>query len=257
MCAADCHAEHRRQGCRHRSPPHSHSHRKHQYIVKHNIKQTAAECRRHRRCRRTVISDKGITNVVPHKKRRKHHKNTRVVFSDCDNPVISAKKRHHFPRHKYSDSDKNQTDHKRPEQRIGEICLGTPVIPRPENFKPDCRTDSHHGTNGKNQAIHGKHQVERRNAVRPLCHGYKKRVRQNIHRYPQHAQNILGHIFCKKFFFRHLYSSTDIALEYSTDPDMSSTIPILLNCYRNCIYILSNTCENWKNMVNFKETNGR
>ncbi len=142
--------------------------------------------------------------MVPHKKRRKHHKNSGILFSHCHNPVVTAKKRHNFLRRGDSDSGNDQTNHQCPEQCVGEICLGASVIPRPENFEPDCRTDSHHGADGKNQAVHGQHKVECRDAVRPLCHGYKKGVCQNINRYPQHAKDILGHILCKKFFFRHV-----------------------------------------------------
>ena len=191
MHTADRHAKHRGQRRRQCRATHSHPERKHQHIIKYYIEKTAAKRRSHRHRRRAVIAHKRVTDMIPHKKRGKHHKDCRIFSAHCDNPVIAAQQRNHLLRHENTSQNKNTAYDQRPQQCIGKIQLRLLVPARPKDFKPNGRTDADHRADRKNQAVHRQHKIQRRNPVRPLRQRDKKSIRKNIHRNAQHPKHIL------------------------------------------------------------------
>lgn len=146
----------------------------------------------------TVIADKGITDIVHHEKRSKKQKDPCIGNPDGNDLIGSAKKSDDRPGNKKTGQGKEQTENKGKKDGVGKIETGFLVASCLVDLETGSRADTDHGADGKDQAVERQDQVQGSNAVCTLRQGNKKSICQYIGGHTDHAQNVLGNVFCKK-----------------------------------------------------------
>ena len=210
MGSADCHcdgrADGRCQGCSCKSKLHW----KHEDIIKHNIKQTGRNCSGHSCGCSLVISCKSGKRIIGHKQWRSDQHDPEITFSKSSQSRICAKKMQKFLRCKNPCNDKRHTAQNAPENRLEKIVIR--IFPLgPVDPESGGRTNTDHGSDGIYHTIYRKDQIQNSQSVRSGMNRYKKCIRQNINRYPDHTCNTLKNILKKLFQHKFAISFPDSA----------------------------------------------